>query len=384
VKGKMDNVKVLVTGDFFGGYKVEKLIDNKQYDILFGEFISNIRESDISITNLESPLFDFLLPPLKKTGPALKAKTNVLDALEYAGFNLLTLANNHILDYGIKGLNNTINAITNSKMDYIGVGNSLKEAKKIKYIKKGVCTLAIINFCENEWSTADDENPGANPFSPVENFYDIKVAKENADKVIVILHGGIEFSSYPTVSFKATCRFFVDAGADAVICHHTHFISGFEEYNKGVIFYGLGNFIFDNLNYKNHQWNFGFAVQLNFKLDSLDFKIIPYKQCNEQTGLVLLNEEENKEFKNKLKHLNEAINSNKILKAELNSFAERTEKLYLAYLQPYSNRILKGLFKRGIIPSLYNTNKYRLLLNIIRCESHHEVLKKVLKNKTKQ
>jgi poly-gamma-glutamate synthesis protein (capsule biosynthesis protein) len=379
----MDKVKVLVTGDFFGGNKVEKLIDNKQYDVIFGGLINQIRESDVSITNLESPLFNFSLTPIKKTGPALKAKTNVLDALEYAGFNLLTLANNHILDYGVKGLKNTIDVIKDSKVDYVGVGNSLIEAKKIKYIKKGSTTLAIINFCENEWSTAYEENPGANPFNPVANFYDIKLAKENADKVIVILHGGVEFSSYPTVSFKDTCHFFVDAGADAVICHHTHFMSGFEKYNNGLIFYGIGNFIFDNQNYKNHQWNYGFAVQLIFDLNNVDFKLTPYKQCNEQTGLVLLNEGENKEFENKLKHLNEAINCNQTLKTELNSFAEKTEKLYLAYLQPYSNRILKGLFKRGIIPSLYNTNKYRLLLNIIRCESHYEVLKKVLKNQIK-
>jgi poly-gamma-glutamate synthesis protein (capsule biosynthesis protein) len=380
---KMDKMKVLVTGDFFGGNKVERLIDDKQYDILFGDLIFTIREADISITNLESPLFDFSLPPIKKTGPALKAKTNVLKALENAGFNILTLANNHILDFGVKGLESTINAINNSKIDYVGAGDSLVEARKIKYVKKETSTLAIINFCENEWSTTNEDYPGANPFNPVANFYDIKEAKKNANKVIVILHGGIEFSSYPTVSFKDTCRFFIDAGADAVICHHTHFMSGYEEYNKGLIFYGLGNFIFDSQKYKNHQWNYGFAVELIFDLGIIDFKLIPYKQCNEETGLVLLNEKENKEFEKKIKNLNEAIKCNETLRIELNSFVERTEKLYLAYLQPYSNRILKGLFKRGMIPSLYNTNKYRLLLNIIRCESHHEVLKKVLKNKTK-
>lgn len=378
----MSNVKILLTGDFFGGNKVENLIDNKKYDDIFGDLITQIKSSDISITNLESSLFDFSLPSIKKTGPALKAKSNVIDALEYAGFDLLTLANNHIMDYGEKGLLNTINVIKNSNIEYVGAGKSLLEARRAKYIKKENSTIAIINFCENEWSTTDGEYSGANPLNPVENYYDIKEAKKNADKVIVVLHGGIEFSSYPTVSFKNTCRFFIDAGADAIVCHHTHFISGYEEYNQGLIFYGLGNFVFDNQKYKNHRWNYGYAVQLELDSDKLNFNLIPYKQCNEKTGVVLLNEKEKQEFDVTIEQMNKVISSNDALKTQLNSFAEKTEKLYLAYLQPYSNRILKGLFKRGIIPSLYSTNKYRLLLNIIRCESHHEVLKKVLKNKT--
>ena len=378
----MNKINVLVTGDFYGGNRVAPLIDNKEYDILFGDMLPAIRASHISITNLESPLFDTFLSPIKKTGPALKAKTNVLDALQYAGFDILTLANNHILDYDEKGLKNTISAIEVSKIDYVGVGNSVLEARTIKYVKKDGITFAIINFCENEWSTAHADQPGANPFNPVENFYDIKEAKKNADKVIVIFHGGIEFSSYPTVTFKNTCRFFVDAGADAVLCHHTHFMSGYEEYHNSLIFYGLGNFIFDNPKHQQHKWNYGYAVQLKFELDTLDFELLPYKQCNEETGVRLLNNEEQKDFENKLAHLNTVIRSNKRLEEELDSFAKKTQNIYMAYLQPYSNRILKGLFKRGIIPSLYGNDKYRLILNIIRCESHQEVLKKVLKNKT--
>ena len=378
----MDKVNVLITGDFYGGNRVAPLIDNKQYDTLFGDMLPIIRSSDISITNLESPLFDISLPAIKKTGPALKAKTNVLDALEYAGFNILTLANNHILDFDVNGLNSTMTAIEKTQMNYVGVGNSLREAKSVRYVKEGDLTLAIMNFCENEWSTADANNAGANPFNPVENFYEIKEAKKNADKVIVIFHGGVEFSSYPTVKFKHTCRFFVDAGADAVLCHHTHFISGYEKYNDSLIFYGLGNFIFDNPKYKQHEWNYGYAVQLIFELDGLDFELIPYKQCNEQPGVSLLNNKEREEFETKISNLNETISSNKRLEEELNAFATKTENIYIANLQPYSNRILKGLFKRGIIPSVYNKDKYRLILNLIRCESHHEVLQKVLKNKT--
>jgi hypothetical protein len=379
----MDKIDVLITGDFFGGNGVAALIDNKNYDDLFGGILPEIRAANISITNLESPLFDILLPKIKKTGPALRAKTNILAALQYAGFNVLTLANNHILDYGAKGLDETITAIEATNMDYVGVGGSLAEAKTIKYVKEGNYKVAIVNFCENEWSTADVDNAGANPLNPVENFYDIKEAKNNADKVIVIFHGGIEFSPYPSVTFKNTCRFFVDAGADAVVCHHTHFMSGYEKYNESLIFYGIGNFIFDNPTYQNHAWNYGYAVKLKFDFGKVDYELIPYKQCNGQMGVALLCAEEKIEFQNKLSHLNYAISNNEILEQELNLFAEKNKAKYFSYLQPYSNRILIGLFKRGLIPSMFSAAKYRLVLNIIRCESHHVVLKRVLINKTR-
>ena len=160
-------------------------------------------------------------------------------------------------------------------------------------------------------------------------------------------------------------------------------MSGYEKYNDGLIFYGIGNFVFDNPNYMNHEWNHGYAVELDIMDDKLDYRLIPYKQCNEKTGIVLLNSEENLNFEKKISLLNKAISDDETLEKELNIFAKKTEKLYLYHLQPYSNRILKGLFRRGFIPSLYKDNNYRLFLNIIRCESHLEVLKKVLKNKTK-
>ena len=87
-----------------------------------------------------------------------------------------------------------------------------------------------------------------NPLLPIQQFYKIQEAKENADYVLVIVHGGIEHYQLPTSRMIETYRFFIDAGADAVVNHHQHCYSGYERYKSKPIIYGLGNLLFDNPN----------------------------------------------------------------------------------------------------------------------------------------
>ena len=99
-----NQVKILVSGDFCPVGRSENLINNFALYETFGDLIPLIRESDISITNLECPLTNSE-NAIEKTGPSLKASLNVARFLKEAGFNLVTLANNHIMDYGVEGLN---------------------------------------------------------------------------------------------------------------------------------------------------------------------------------------------------------------------------------------------------------------------------------------
>ena len=104
--------------------------------------------------------------------------------------------------------------------------------------------IFIFNFCENEWSIAESDNPGANPMDIIDNANQIKYARELADYVIVIVHGGHEYYNLPSPRMQKQYRFYADQGADIVVGHHTHCISGNEVYKGVPIYYSLGNFIF--------------------------------------------------------------------------------------------------------------------------------------------
>lgn len=376
----MGSIEIFVGGDFFGGNRVGNQIYNESFDSLFGHLLTEIRKSDISLVNLESPVFLGELKPISKTGPNLKASPDVLNALKFAGFDLITLANNHILDYGVDGLQSTIESIKKEGLEYVGAGLNKAERRGIKYISKKSKKVAFLNFCENEWSTSEDNQPGANPLNIIDNFADIKSAKETADYLIVILHGSIEHFKYPTNEFIKTCKFYIDAGADSVICHHTHVVSGYEIYKGKPIFYGIGNFVFDNKQYLNSDWNIGCAIKLSLGTEIL-FEISPFWQCNNHIGIEEFSVDDKAKFQTYLNDLNQVISDEEQLESEFLRWCLKKERMYDSYLQPYKNRILKGLFTRKLFPSLHSKQTYSLLLNLMRCESHRVVLMRILNNK---
>jgi poly-gamma-glutamate capsule biosynthesis protein CapA/YwtB (metallophosphatase superfamily) len=202
-------INIIVTGDFYGGNRIEKLIKEEKYADLYNDFITNIQNAEIAIANLESTLTN-CNKPIVKTGPALKSSPNTIYALKHAGFNLLTLANNHIMDYGEKGLADTIQLCRKNNISTIGAGSNLNEASKFFYQEVKGIKLAFLNFTENEWSTTNGKEPGANPLNPIINHYAIKIAKEKADFVFVIVHGGHEMYELPSPRMKETYRFFID------------------------------------------------------------------------------------------------------------------------------------------------------------------------------
>ncbi len=378
--------KVLITGDFYGGVSINGCRTDKQ--IRLNDFLPFIQASNLAITNLESPILDSdnikLTEKIPKTGPHISSEPNVVPMLKEIGFNLVTLANNHIMDFGVIGLGNTIKALKNYSIDYIGAGLSREERRKAYFFEHSGNRVAILNFCENEWSTSNNEQAGANPLDMLANYQDISFQKEISDIVIVILHGGNEFYNLPSPKFRDTCRLFIQYGADYVFCHHTHTFSGYEHYRDGQIFYGLGNFYFPkNKTNPNDPWYYGFAVQLSFKNRQSHLEIIPYYQNSNKGGVRLLTSEESEDFFLKIKGLNEVIaNDNQIVKM-FEEYSLRVSKQYLSYLQPFGNRYLSALVNRGLLPPFLSKKKQLLLLNLIRCESHHALVVQLLKKNIK-
>ena len=148
---------------------------------------------------------------------------------------------------------------------------------------------------------ASDTKGGSNHLDPVTQYYAIQEARIKADYVIVIVHGGHEHYQLPSLRMVRMFRFFIDAGADAVVNHHQHCYSSFEYYHDRPIYYGTGNFCFDaNPVSVDGTWNYGYAVQLTLSQGKVSSEIFPYKQCSESPCVELL---ESDSFDSKLQEL---------------------------------------------------------------------------------
>jgi hypothetical protein len=373
-------MKILVVGDFCPNFELKRqLLINEPREI-FDKFYRIIQKSDLAIVNLESPLTSYD-KAIDKTGPALKADTVFADFLKNSGFGLATLANNHIMDYGPIGFYDTVEALKSAGLNHVGAGNSIHTAKlPFIYTSNEGKKLAILNFAENEWSTTKGDYPGAVGFDTVSNFCSIQEAKKKVDFVLLITHGGHENYHLPSKSFRDLLRFFVDAGADAIINHHPHCITGFEIYKGKPIYYSIGNFLFDKKSTDFSYWNKGLAVEIDFSDHIIKANThIFYQSVNERTFELLEGEIANKELE-QLNSLSKIIQNDYELDKELLRWISRSQKYYNINIEPHSIRIIQALQNRSIIPSFWSKRKKMFLLNMLRCESHREILIQKLEN----
>lgn len=368
-------MNILIAGDFSPMERLFNLIESKRFAEVFPkDTCDTIRKADFSFVNFESPIVEDDLKPIPKCGPNLKCSKNAVEAVRYAGFTGVTLANNHILDYGAEGLNMTLKYCQNQGLDVVGVGANLLDAERILYLKKNGETLAIINCCEHEFSIATDTNAGANPLDSVKQFYQIQEAKANADHVLVIVHGGHEHFQLPSLRMLETYRFFIDAGADAIVNHHQHCYSGYELHNGKPIFYGLGNLCFDNESFRNSFWNQGYMVEINFSGSSVDFELYPYSQCNSSASVVLLDSHDKKDFEQELDTINHIISDETLLKNHLKNYYRDCSNGELSILEPYVGRVSRKMFDLSLLPHFIKGRKLAAILNHISCESHRDKL----------
>jgi hypothetical protein len=373
-------IKILVAGDFCPHNRIEKLVLANKFDQIYNDLLPDLVNNDINIANLECPLINEESPILK-IGPTLIAREECIKALGRGNFNLLTLSNNHIMDQGVKGLNSTAGLCESNCIEIVGVGGNLEEASKVLFKKIRNITFAFLNFSEKEFSTAGIDKAGSNPLNPVKNFYSIKNARENADHVIIFIHGGHEEYPLPSSRMIETYRFFIDAGADIIIGTHTHCYSGYEKYKNGLIFYSLGNFIFDWENMRNSDWNFGYCVKLFFNDTGTSFEIIPFKQCDENPGVFLLNSAEKVVFEKNLLRLNEIISNDNLLLCEWERWVQKRRDYYLINFECLSSGIYNALRHRKLIPSFLSKRKKLKLLNLLECDSHRDLAIESLKLK---
>ncbi len=374
-------MKIIIAGNLYTAdeFRNRNLIDKSVVDLF--------ETADYRIVNLEAPITkDNPKNKIIKTGPHLRMSSDtIMPYLHQLKIDAVTMANNHILDYGYKGVKDTFKELVDHKIKYIGAGNDLTEAKKPLFLHKDGMKIAILNFCENEWSIAEEDSPSANPMDIIDNTNQIREAKASHDKVIVIVHGGHEYYNLPSPRMQKQYRFYADQGADIVVGHHTHCISGNEVYNGVPIYYSLGNFLFTKNN-PNDEWYTGLILEVEITSEGIDCQIHPMRQEKESFNLYLFEGEEKKEVFEQIENYSSIISNEEMLDLKWNEFIDRQSRMYLNYWSPLSyvkNRYLNAALRK-LFGNMLNKKGASLLLNLVRCEAHRDLSKDVLKKYIKE
>lgn len=251
-------MNILFAGDYSLQGRVKQCVDIHSLRLLMGGVKSIVENSDFALVNFESPS-TLSTEKIQKDGPYLKNHEVAFRLLKDIGFNVFTLANNHLNDYGERGIKDTISKCVENDILYVGAGENINLAKQPLHLtnEERIC-ISIINVCENESSIASENTAGAAPLDIIELHSLIAEEKKIADYVVLVIHGGVEHYNLPTPRMKKVYHFLVDCGADLIVNHHQHCYSGYEIYHGAPIFYGLGNFYFDNIKKYNSPWNLGY------------------------------------------------------------------------------------------------------------------------------
>lgn len=239
-----------ITLMFVGDIMLSRAVGDKMKKINdwrwpFLEIADDLQEADLLFGNLEGPISD----RGKNVGSkySFRADPRVVEGLKYAGFDVLSVANNHMGDWTRLALEDTFRILADNDISYAGGGFNEAEAHSpaVKEIRGTRFAFLAYTSLGPKYIEAKGENSGI-AFADIERLTeDIKTARERADLVIVSFHFGGEYAKEPTELQKKVARAAVEAGASLVVGHHPHVVQEIEEYQGGYIAYSLGNFIFD-------------------------------------------------------------------------------------------------------------------------------------------
>ena len=211
----------------------------------FEHVASELKKADVVIGNLESPLSINGVPnPRKPVDLLLRADPSMSSCLKHAGFSVLSLANNHMFDYGRVAFEDTLEALDREGINYVGAGLGEREARRPLILEIGGVVLGFLAYTYGYAARA--RKAGCAFRDPAAMKADILSLRTEADVIAVSLHDGIEFADYPVPRTLTLAHHVIEWGADLVLGHHPHTLQGIEEYRNGLIAYSLGDFVFDN------------------------------------------------------------------------------------------------------------------------------------------
>jgi len=245
-------LSIAAVGDIMLDGSAREIMQREGYDHAFAATREWLTKADIAIGNLEGPLTARGQSITEKQYLFRSPPDKVATALADAGFDVVSLANNHTLDYGAEGLDDTILALKEKKIGYSGAGDNIGEARKAAYIERNGLKVAFLayslTFPEEFWATSQRAGTAFGNSEHIEE--DVRAARKLADIVVVSFHWGRESTTELRPYQVALGHTAINAGASLVIGHHPHILQAVEKYKDGVILYSMGNFAFGSYSRK--------------------------------------------------------------------------------------------------------------------------------------
>lgn len=360
---------------------VNQFISGEIDSLLGSELHAIIKGTDYKIFNLEVPLVD-RKQPIAKGGPCLAAPTACVTGYKAMHVDLLTLANNHILDQDQQGLESTCQVLDAAGIAYTGVGKTPEEAAKPYIFECDGKQIGVYACAEHEFSIVTEHSAGANPIDLLESPDHVAALKAKCDYVIVLYHGGKEHYRYPSPNLQKVCRKLVEKGADLVVCQHSHCIGCEEKYQNGTIVYGQGNFLFDDS--ESEFWQTSLLVQIG---DGFEISYIPLKKngkgvrCADKAEAAIIL----KEFRQRSAEIKDDV----VLREKYAQFAESYLESYLLvfsgagkkFLFRLINKLTGYRYEKWYVNRWYRKGDPLAIQNYVDCEAHNELLSAGLKSK---
>ncbi len=351
----------------------------------------------LCIGNLETPILLTGGEPRLKAGPNLSGYSQNFGTFrESFSHLLLNLANNHMMDYGLIGLQSTLALCKQHGVITIGASTTLELARSTHLIELDGVRVGVLGRCETQFGIAEQDRAGVAPLDAT-IYHSIAQIRREVDIVIISIHGAAEMSPWPSPKWQDRLRSFIDAGADIVHGHHAHVPQGFEVYKNGFICYGLGNFPVNPslwLSHANTLWSL--AIDLDVYKDQTDYacEILVVELIE---GRVLVRtgpRNEYTQYNIYLDQCNKPLQDRQLLAGLWQEFAIRAYNLYFAkwlgFQSPsrsvyQSNKdclyasvrqVRRFLQRRSkdTPPAVPDQSQYLLWYHLFACESHQDAI----------
>lgn len=220
-----------------------------------------LSRTPVVLGNLEGPLAKRASPAERNFSYRVPPATAM--AMRRAGVNVVTLANNHLVDCGRKGVLETLEAVESAGVIAIGAGRNTAEAHRGAVVDASGLKLGLLGYYWNRRCAATATAPGSAMDPPDALRDDIAALRPRVDRLVVTFHWGIPYEREPSPVDRDKARLAIDLGADAVVGHHPHIVQPFEVHRGKPIFYSVGNFTFGSGNSRGEglllAFDFGFS-----------------------------------------------------------------------------------------------------------------------------
>jgi poly-gamma-glutamate synthesis protein (capsule biosynthesis protein) len=243
-----DDIVMLFTGDIYLSDFILNQYNKKGIDGILSESIQEeFQKAHMVMVNEEFP-FSNRGSKAEDKQFTFRIDPKYVQIFKDMMINVVTLGNNHVLDYGTEALQDTFTTLQGVDIQYVGAGNNLKEARETKYFDMGEKTIAVLGASRvipvTDWNAGENKPGLFTTYDPTALIAEIETAKAQSDYVIVYVHWGIEKKNHPEEYQRKMARQYIDAGADLVVGSHPHVLQGVEYYKDKPIIYSLGNFMF--------------------------------------------------------------------------------------------------------------------------------------------